>query len=106
MTSVPRRRKLRRCRRFEGDSVFKPRSIPMRELETLELRFDELEALRLCDLERHDQTAAGERMGISRGTVQRLLEAARAQVVRALVESRALVIQGGADHEVDYVEEG
>ena len=72
--SLPRPRKRRACRAFDGDPVFKPRSIPMTELDVVELRLSELEALRLCDLEGLDQEAAGARMGVSRGTVQRLLK--------------------------------
>ena len=68
----------------------------MRELPTIALGLDELEAMRLCDLEDHDQEAAGRRM---RGTVQRLLQSARAKVVRALVESAALVIEGDPGRE-------
>jgi len=97
---VPRPRKERRCHRFEGDRVFKPRSIPMTELAVVRLGLDELEAMRLCDLDGHDQEAAGARMGVSRGTVQRLLEAGRGKVVRALLESAALVIEGGNDETV------
>ncbi len=89
---MPRPRKHRNCRRFEGDRVFKPRSIPMPELELVFLGDDELEALRLCDLEGLDQAGAGERMGVSRGTVQRLLKSGREAVVRALVDGGALVI--------------
>ena len=64
----------------------------MPELQVLNLRTDELEALHLCDLEGFDQTAAGEKMGVSRGTVQRLLKSGRETVVRTLVEGRALII--------------
>ena len=64
----------------------------MPELQTLTLRTDELEALRLCDLEGFDQAEAGERMGVSRGTVQRLVKAGRETVIRTLVEGRALII--------------
>jgi predicted DNA-binding protein (UPF0251 family) len=90
---VPRPRKRRRCRRFAGDRVFKPRSIPMSELAYVRLGLDELEAMRLCDLDGLDQAAAGMRMGVSRGTVQRLLQAGRATVLRALITSSALVIE-------------
>jgi predicted DNA-binding protein (UPF0251 family) len=96
---MPRPRKRRRCRRFDGDRVFKPRSIPMSELETLRLGLDELEAMRLCDLEGHEQEEAGERMGVSRGTVQRLLKSGRAKVIRALLDSSALVIEKGESDE-------
>ena len=68
----------------------------MTELAVEHLRVDELEAMRLCDLEALDQEAAGDRMGISRGTVQRLLKSGRATLVRTLVENRGLVIGGEA----------
>ncbi|MFG1691383.1 DUF134 domain-containing protein [Gemmatimonadota bacterium] len=92
---MPRPRKHRNCRRFDGDQVFKPRSIPMSDLKIVRLELDELEAIRLCDLEGHDQEAAGERMGVSRGTVQRLVKSGREKLVRALVDSSAVVIEKG-----------
>jgi predicted DNA-binding protein (UPF0251 family) len=97
--SVPRPRKRRNCRRYDGDRVFKPRSIPMTELKVIRLDLDELEALRLCDLEGYEQEAAGARMGISRGTVQRILKSGRAKVVRALTDSSALLIEKGETDE-------
>jgi predicted DNA-binding protein (UPF0251 family) len=69
----------------------------MTELALVRLGLDELEAMRLCDLDDHDQERAGRRMGVSRGTVQRLLASGRAKVVRALLQSAALVIEGGND---------
>jgi predicted DNA-binding protein (UPF0251 family) len=97
---VPRPRKRRRCRKFDGDRVFKPRSIPMTELAVIRLGLDEVEAMRLCDLDDHDQESAGARMGVSRGTVQRLLASGRAKVLRALLQSAALVIEGGGHETV------
>jgi len=96
---MPRPRKQRLCQHFDGDRVFKPRSIPLRDLQAIDLGLDELEALRLCDLEGLDQEAAGFRMAVSRGTVQRLVKSGRAKVVRALVESAALIINGDPRHE-------
>ncbi|MHB8838904.1 MAG: DUF134 domain-containing protein [Gemmatimonadaceae bacterium] len=95
---VPRPKKQRRCRRFDGDRVFKPRSIPMTDLALIRLGLDELEAMRLCDLDNHDQAEAGRRMRVSRGTVQRLLDSGRRKMVTALLETAALVIEG-EDHE-------
>lgn len=89
---MPRPRKERRCRHHQGDRVFKPRSIPMPELSVLHLGEDELEAVRLCDLEGLDQESAGKRMGVSRGTVQRLVKSGRETLVRTLVEGAALII--------------
>jgi predicted DNA-binding protein (UPF0251 family) len=91
---MPRPRKQRCCRAFGGDRVFKPRSIPLHRLPAVLLGADELEALRLCDVEGLDQAAAGARMGVSRGTVQRLVKSGRAKLVTALVEPAALVIEG------------
>ncbi len=55
---------------------------------------DELEALHLCDGESMTQEEAGVCMGISRGTVQRLLAGARQKVAQALVGQKALAISG------------
>jgi len=53
----------------------------------------ELEALRLVDLEGLSQEEAGTRMGVSRGTVWRLLQSARKKVAKALTEGRSLLIK-------------
>lgn len=70
----------------------------MTELEAIRLGLDELEAMRLCDLEAQDQAAAGQRMGVSRGTIQRLLGSGRTKVLRALTESHALIIEQDETH--------
>ncbi len=54
---------------------------------------DELEVLKLCDLEGLFQEQAGERMGVSRGTVQRLLASARQKTADALVSGAALIFE-------------
>jgi len=103
---MPRPRKKKLCRAYVGDRVFKPRSIPMYELDTIRLELSELEAMRLCDLDGLDQLAAGKRMTVSRGTIQRLLKSGRAKVLRALLQSRALLIEEGAHHEDLYTDAG
>jgi len=57
------------------------------------LELSELEALRLVDLEDLSQEDAGIRMGVSRGTVWRLLQSGRKKVTRALTEGRPLLIK-------------
>lgn len=92
----PRPKKPRHCdcpHRPAG-LIFKPAGIPTKELDKIVLEIDELEALRLCDGDCLSQAAAGERMGISRGTVQRLVTSGRNKLVRAVIECRALVING------------
>ncbi|MBT3985133.1 DUF134 domain-containing protein [archaeon] len=88
----------RRCRRvrFRGDFYyFKPRGIPINELEEIELRVEEFEALRLKDLENMDQNKAAEKMEISQSTFHRILIEARKKVADALVNGKAIKIEGG-----------
>jgi predicted DNA-binding protein (UPF0251 family) len=98
---MPRPRKHRCCRRYRHDRVYKPLGLPLREIGATELSRDAFEALRLCDGEGLDQAAAGERMGVSRGTVQRLLKQARRDVVNALVARDALIIRLAENEEDD-----
>ena len=65
----------------------------MSDIEKIPLYRDELEALKLCDLDGLTQEEAGERMGISRGTVQRTISSARKKTATALAECKALVIE-------------
>lgn len=96
---MPRPPKRRRCRAHEGERIFKPARVPMRGLPVVPLTLSELEAMRLCDVEGLDQQTAGASMGVSRGTVQRLLRGGRAKVTRALLSSHALVIEEREHHE-------
>jgi predicted DNA-binding protein (UPF0251 family) len=60
--------------------------------EAIQLEPAELEAIRLTDLENLNQAEAGERMGVSRGTIWRLLERGRKKVAQALIEGRRIEI--------------
>lgn len=79
--------------------MFKPRRIPMWQLETVSLELGELEAMRLCDHEGCEQAEAGRRMGVSRGTIFRLLKSGRAKVLEAILENKALLIERGESDE-------
>ena len=74
---------------------FKPRGIPLQDLDEVVLGFDETEALRLADLEDLSQEQVGKQMGVSRATVGRILKSARGKVAEALVQGKALRIAGG-----------
>jgi uncharacterized protein len=76
-------------------SAFKPAGVPGHELETIELALDELESLRLADLEGLYHEAAARRMQISRPTFGRLLKTARHKVACALFQSKMLLFKGG-----------
>jgi len=89
---MPRCKKHRCCRLLEAEKLFKPRSIPLAELQVTKISLDEFEAVRLCDHDHLSQIQAAARMGISRGTVQRLLEAGRFKIADALLHDKAIKI--------------
>ncbi len=64
----------------------------MSQTSTTVLSLDQFEAVRLCDIDGLDQTEAGKKMGISRGTVQRLLYSARKCIAEAILRNEAIVI--------------
>ena len=88
----------RLCRRvrFNPDvTYFKPRGIPLRELEEMTLSVDELEALRLHDFENLSQEKCSKKMNISQSTFNRLVIVARKKMVEAIVRGKAIKIEGG-----------
>lgn len=87
----PRPKKMRRCKGKFCGNAFKPTGKPLVELNQITLYRDELEALKLCDYEGLFQEQAGEKMGVSRGTVQRILTSARKKTAEALATGAALV---------------
>ena len=78
-----------------GVSYFKPRGIPMFELEEIRLTVDQREALRLADFEGLSHEDAGRQMGVSRATFGRIIEQARKVVADALINGKAINIEGG-----------
>jgi predicted DNA-binding protein (UPF0251 family) len=97
----PRKKKQRNCvcpLREKLGTVFKPAGTPLKDLEVVVLEHDELEALYLCDGLDLNQELAGEKMGVSRGTVQRLLSQGRKKVVDSLVGQKALAVAGDPPH--------
>lgn len=76
-------------------TYFKPAGVPMHTLDEVRLGVDEFEALRLSDLEGLEQEAGARRMGLGQSTFQRIVSAARGKLTRALVEGKAIRIEGG-----------
>ena len=96
-TAMPRNKKMRYCRGIDGYNLYKPSGIPLSQMEIIELGLDELEAMRLCDFDGMQQEEAADAMGVSRGTIQRLLESGRRKTLDALVGGKALSF-ADADH--------
>lgn len=84
-----------KCRRVScavAAMYFKPQGIPMRFLEEIEMELDEIEALRLADLEGLYQADAAARMGVSRQTFGNIIARAHKKVASALLCGKALRI--------------
>lgn len=64
-------------------------------LEEVSMTVDEFEAIRLADLEGLYQEQAAAKMEISRPTFGRIVESAHKKVADALVNGKALKIEGG-----------
>lgn len=73
-------------------SYFKPVGIPMRELDEIVLGMDELEAMRLTDLDGLYQADAAAKMGVSRQTIGNILNSAHRKLADALLNGKALRI--------------
>jgi predicted DNA-binding protein (UPF0251 family) len=93
---MPRPRNFRRVGCLPQANYYKPRGIPLSVLQHITLTVDELEAIRLTDLQGlyHEQAAG--KMNISRQTLGRILESAHKKIADALVNGKALSIQGGS----------
>ncbi len=76
-------------------TFFKPAGIPLRTLEEVRISIEEAEALRLKDLEGLQQDQAAEKMNVSRPTFQRVLASARQKIADALLNGKAMRIDGG-----------
>lgn len=87
----PRPKKTRRCETDFCAHIYKPTGTALAQLTQIELHRDELEALRLCDGDGLTQEEAGLRMGVSRGTIQRILTVARRKTATSLSEGYAIL---------------
>jgi len=87
--------KLRKIGLNPNCAYFKPRGIPLINLEEVVLQKDALEAVRLVDLEGLYQDQTAEKMGVSRPTIGRMLEQARKTIADALINGKAIRIEGG-----------
>jgi len=93
---MPRPPKYRRVSFLPSVTYFKPAGIPLRILGEVQLSVEELEAIRLKDLEGLEQEQGAKKMNVSRPTFQRVLASARQKVADALFNGKALRIEGGS----------
>lgn len=90
---MTRPKKPRFCKCRPCVYYFKPRGIPLRNLEEVVLRHDELEALKLHDVDSLEQKKAAYRMKISQPTFARILNRAYKKVAKAIIMGKAIRIE-------------
>jgi uncharacterized protein len=72
---------------------FRPMGRPPCKADAITIGFDELEAIRLADVEGLYQDAAATQMGVSRQTYARILTRARTAVARCLLDETMLLVE-------------
>ena len=87
-----RQRNRRLLGRDFDEIYFKPRGIPLRELEEVTITDEELETLRLRYIEKISQEKSAEVMSISQSQYQRDLTSVLEKITSALVEGYAINI--------------
>lgn len=97
---MPGRRGRHRCPRWVTNvpevQFFKPAGVPLSTLQAVDLTVDEVEILRLVDIDGLTQEEAAVKMGISRRTLWNDLMNVRKKVAYALLNGQAIHIRGGA----------
>ena len=94
---MPRRRRRRRVGFRPNQTYFGPGR--GRANAEVVLKVEELEAVRLKDEKGLSQVEAAEKMDVSQPTFSRILDSARNKIADALVNGKALRIEGG-DYEM------
>jgi predicted DNA-binding protein (UPF0251 family) len=92
---MARPEKLRRVAQLPNVGFFKPAGIPASTLQGVRLSLEELESIRLKDLDGLEQEECAQQMHISRPTFHRILESARSKLADALINGKSIQIEGG-----------
>lgn len=87
--------KWRRIENFPVIPYFIPSEKDIAEVPANILKLEELEAIRLKDLEGLEQSECAEKMEVSRPTFQRILLSAREKIADSLVNGKVIHIDGG-----------
>lgn len=92
---MPRPVKLRKIAFMPKNRYFIPVGKPQCHLEEIKLKLEEVEAMRLKDIEKLSQEECAEKMHVSRQTFQNIIDEARRKVAESLTLGKAINIQGG-----------
>ncbi|MCM0757872.1 DUF134 domain-containing protein [Sporomusa sphaeroides DSM 2875] len=92
---MARPHKERRVEQLPPVTHYKPAGVPLRDLEEVTLTIEEMEAIRLADIEQLDQGTAAASMDVSRPTFHRIVNSAHQKIAAALWGGHALRVDGG-----------
>lgn len=95
---MPRPKKLRKISVIPKYNLYKPSGVRVSNLNTINLKVEELEAMKLRDIEKLSQKGCAKKMGVSRQTFQLIIKKAHEKVTKAIINGDAISIEGG-----DYV---
>lgn len=90
---MPRPKLLRKIQFSPNVTYFKPRGVPLRTLEVVHLTLEEVEALRLKNIQNLKQDECAKIMKTSQSTFQRILDSVYKKVSKALIEGKAIEIE-------------
>ncbi|MBT3817350.1 MAG: DUF134 domain-containing protein [Candidatus Magasanikbacteria bacterium] len=87
------RPKLKKNITFSPEATyFKPRGIPIRNIDVVHINHEEMEAIRLHEVEELNQTECAKKMKTSQSTLQRILDSAHKKIATALIYGKAIEI--------------
>ncbi len=89
---MPRPRLQRIIRFCPNVYYFKPRGVPLRDLKVVRLTVEEVEALKLKNIDQLSQVECAKKMKTSQSTFQRILASAYKKVSEAIIEGKAIEI--------------
>ena len=92
---MPRQKCCRIIQSLPNSTCYKPKGVPVSQLEKVVLTLDEYEAMRLADFDQLYQEHAAVKMRISRQTFGRVIESAHFKIAEALIHGKAIIIEGG-----------
>lgn len=92
---MPRPIKFRKIENLPEYTRFIPVGRRKCEIEDINIKVEEIEAMRLKDIEELNQEECAERMNVSRQTFQNIIDTARKKIITAIIEGKAININGG-----------
>jgi predicted DNA-binding protein (UPF0251 family) len=92
---LSRQPRWRRVDYLPNITSFKPAGVPLAQLQETRISIEEVEAIRLKDLEQMEQEECARKMNVSRSTFARILLSGRQKIADALITGKAIRIEGG-----------